>query len=145
MVEETSGSETREWTRLLRRAFDIPDIITDVHALLAIRGWIYEELANSGLTDQQKIDASAEIVTAIVHLGQSGALDVLLLRDLAPHLRAMTDAIPDGRVAQAVMSEAFPEPSGQTSDTRDALHRSIEAIVEKVVSYVEQHPYAPGS
>jgi hypothetical protein len=78
-----NGLPEADWSHVLRRAFEVPDIVSDAYALEAIEHWVQAHLETSELTDADKAKLAKELPAAVVAFAVSGGLDYYLVRSLA--------------------------------------------------------------
>ena len=101
-----NGLPEADWSHVLRRAFEVPDIVSDAYALEAIEHWVQAHLETSELTDADKAKLAKELPAAVVAFAVSGGLDYYLVRSLA---RIPTSAYdPSGR---SHFAERLPSPN----------------------------------
>jgi hypothetical protein len=84
VTAEPAGEDEQRWWKLLRRVFEIPDIVSARHAEEAIMfALLKREPPNRNETafrgDQERIDDCRTVVETIVEMGGKGELDELFV------------------------------------------------------------------
>ena len=82
--EGSTGESYELWIRLIRRAFEVPEIITDENAVSAITyGFIGDEglePEDSTASQLQQLNGARALVRDLTQLGADGALDRYVVR-----------------------------------------------------------------
>jgi hypothetical protein len=136
----TDDESWREWWRLMRRAFKVPDIIRDENARLVILGSIVEWMRD----DYPALPTAAIgncIISAVLELAATGELDHLILPDSMaaylkdPHplkedLLMITDKAEENSAFPRITGELSPwprEPQGQMAKALiDGLKKEVK-------------------
>ena len=127
------------WTLMMRRSFGIPDIVSDETAEKAIQGWIVTQLANSELSDPDRITASCRMYNEVVALGSKGHLDRFLLGDLEAAFQEI-EHIHHGSPASLIADRVDQGSKWRTTSTRTALEQAGGRLAERLLQYVRDHP-----
>jgi len=118
-----------QWLLLIRRAFGVPDLVDEVAAVRAIER---DLLAHDSLDriDRWGPTVEAQVLKAAVWAGAEGKLDGYLAGDDGD--TTATDAI-RGRIQET--------PSWNRIAVDGAISAVATYLLEKVRSFVEQHPF----
>jgi hypothetical protein len=123
-----------DWSHVLRRAFDVPDIVSDGYALEAIQHWVQAHLETSELQHADKQKLAEELPAAVVAFAASGGLDYYLVGSLAQFLPT-----PTSPAAEAILRSADPGLTEYTTESAQAQLTVVGEIVERMIAYVENH------
>jgi hypothetical protein len=125
-----------DWSHVLRRAFEVPDIVSDGYALEAIQQWVKAHLETSELSDAEKQKLAEELPAAVVAFAASGGLDYYLVGSLAQFLPT-----PTSPAAEAVLQSAYPNLTVDTTESAQAQLTVVGEMVERMIDYVEKHKF----
>jgi hypothetical protein len=124
------------WSQVLRRAFDVPDIVSDVYALDAIEHWVQAHLEAPELHAADKKQLAKELPAAVVTFAAEGGLDYYLVGSLAQFLPT-----PTSPAAEVILRNVYPTLPDFTTESAQAQLTVVGEIVERVIAYVETHRF----
>lgn len=133
MQDETADVQ---WSRVLRRSFGIPDIVSKENAIKSIQGWICSQLASSNLSDVEQIAVSRDLLTAVFAVAVRGDLDFFVLSSLAQQ-RVPTNETASEIIIQEMDSKAVVS----TTDATQSVLAAAEAVVDRMIDYVGRHRF----
>ena len=143
MTAESASDRQQQWVLVVRRSFEIPDLVGNEDAREALIGHLLEQLQENGWQSPTR-GTAAPIVDALMAFGASEEIDDQLLpvglglsaptfttQDVAYRLldRAMTVVDPEHLVFD-VMSELPPEVVAVT-----------QQVLDRVFQYVREQPF----
>ena len=133
-TQPASADNEERWQKLLRRAFEVPDIVSDANSETAIA----HALRHGFDTPVGSVEDAKAVVAAVVELGGAGKLDELFM--LAPD-RGDTRAT----LVRAV-AERPPLPDRRVSgpleqDRSEPFYALIDAVFAKVSRYAADYPF----
>jgi hypothetical protein len=129
----TTQPDEERWWKLLRRAFRIPDIVSDCHTESAVTHALLQRLpplspsirTRPGFDPhQERVDDSGTIVRAIVQTGGKGELDELFV------------ALGLFRADRNTLIERFRSKTGFV-ETPGLIEKAFEVVTD----YVKVHPF----
>jgi hypothetical protein len=135
-TQSASGDNNQRWSKLLRRAFEIPDIITDDNGDTAIAHALRHGFDTPPAGSVE--DAKA-VVAVVIELGGLGELDELFMftPDRADRKAALIRAVAQHPplLDRRRVGPLKEDPPGTLFD---AL---IDAVFAKVTRHVSDHPF----
>jgi hypothetical protein len=131
-----NGLPEEVWSQVLRRAFDIPDIVSDGYALEAIERWIQAHLETPELAEADRKTVAKDLPSAVVAVAASGDLDYYLVGSLAQFLPT-----PTSPASEVILRHAYPTLTDFTTEPAQAQLTVVGEIVERVIAYVERHKF----
>ena len=131
------NSEKRRWWVRMRRAFEVPDLVTDAHARKAILQGVMEGTHIQYVQDG--LATVGAIFDDLLKLGSEGRLDYLLVPE--PYRRHLEP--PDAFEAENVISleSLIRTDRGFVHETEVQLLGVVQSILDQFVAHVETHPF----
>jgi hypothetical protein len=124
------------WSQVLRRAFDVPDIVSDDYALEAIERWVQVHLETSELGDADRRTVAKDLPSAVVAVAANGDLDYYLVGSLAQFLFAPTSPI-----SEVILHHAYPTLTDYSTESAQAQLTVVGEMIERMIAYVEAHKF----